>query len=76
MALSPHQFPSGLTVPQLKQLLATWPDTDANGDPCEVWVTTVDGLSSLVTEVCPLNKRLCGGHPSADLLLSPPAPET
>jgi hypothetical protein len=38
------EFPQGLTVPELKSLVASWPDTDEDGAPLEVWVGTRVGM--------------------------------
>ena len=56
-------FPRGMTVADLKRIIAEWPDEDASGEPTEVWVMTGHGLSSPVVEVCPLNRT--------DLILTP-----
>jgi DNA polymerase sigma len=67
------QFPHGLTVKQLKDLIKDWPEVDEMGDPCEVWLGTLNGYSNICTEVSSLN--LCSftdgtvAKESADLLL-------
>lgn len=48
-------FKNGLTVAELKAIVANLPDTDAFGQPAEIWVETEDGLSSPVVEVATLN---------------------
>lgn len=53
-------FPNGLTVRELKALIADWPETDHMGEDSEVWVETSEGLSNVVKKVWPLN--------SADIL--------
>lgn len=50
-------FPNGMTVPELKALLRDWPDADEDGNPCEVWLIDVAGMSVQLREVCPLNQR-------------------
>jgi len=65
-------FPNGLTVKDLKEIIADWDETDEDGAPTEVWIETGWGLSSVVIEVTPLNKR----EKSADLILSSGAFET
>lgn len=66
------RFPNGLTVKELKEIVADWAETDEDGEPTEVWIETGWCLSSVVIEVCPLNKR----EKSADLILSSGAFET
>lgn len=51
-------FPTGLTVTELKALIRDWPETDANGEPCEVWMETGENLSGMVCSVVPLNYRV------------------
>jgi hypothetical protein len=66
-----QHFPNGLTVIELKRLVADWPETDAWGEPCEVWIGSRDGTSNVVREVWPLNRRESedGTKRWADLLL-------
>ncbi|MBK8188841.1 MAG: hypothetical protein IPK79_00140 [Vampirovibrionales bacterium] len=47
-------FDQALTVTQLRTLLASWPETDADGLPVEVWIETGVNLFSAVIEVKPL----------------------
>lgn len=57
MITEPLICPQGLTVPELRKLLETWPDNDAEtGEPNEVWFMTGDCLSSPVTCVDRLNR--------------------
>ena len=35
-----HQFPNGLTVKELKTIVADWPEVDHLGEPTEVWIET------------------------------------
>lgn len=62
---------NSMTVADLKKLLAGWPETDENGDPCEVWVCGSNGLSNQVKRAVTLNLRTWdhGKLKSADLLL-------
>lgn len=46
----------GLTVKQLKEFIATLPDTDSAGNDTEVWVETTPGYSSVATAACRLNE--------------------
>lgn len=56
--LSKQEFPNGLTVAELKALIADWPETDANGEPCFVWIGSgATCASNAVTTVWPLNHR-------------------
>lgn len=61
-----RDFPNGLTVKELKEIIADWAETYENGEPTEVWIETGWCLSSAVVEVAPLNVR----EKSADLILS------
>lgn len=67
--LKPVEIPNGLTVKQLKGIIKDWPETNDMGEPCEVWMETGRGLSSPVSTVWPLNKRVAdqGAH-VADIL--------
>lgn len=47
-------FDQALTVTQLRAMLASWPETDADGSPVEVWIETGVNLFSAVIEVRPL----------------------
>lgn len=47
-------FDQALTVTQLRGLVASWPETDADGLPVEVWIETGVNLFSAVIEVKPL----------------------
>jgi hypothetical protein len=61
-----------LTVKELKQLLATWPEVDANGEPTEVWMMVGLSRSAPVVMVRPLSgSRTADGNP-ADLIVHPP----
>jgi rRNA maturation endonuclease Nob1 len=70
-AISHH--PDGLTVKDLKELIKYWPESDENGEPTTVWVSSAGGVSNVVVEIWPLNLK----NASADLLLVydvPPMP--
>jgi hypothetical protein len=67
-----RDFPNGLTVKELKEIIADWAETDENGNPTEVWIETGWCLSSIVIEACPLNVR----GKTADIILSSGAFET
>jgi len=69
--LKPLDAPHGLTVAQLKRHVANWPETDAQGEPTEVWLQSGDELSRqcLAIEVLNLRTRPDGTEAS-DLLLS------
>ena len=59
-----REYPTGLTVKELKEALQNWPETDKNGDAAEVWVMGYnDGLTNIVREITPLNR--------VDILLEP-----
>lgn len=60
------EFPNGLTVRELKEVLADWPDTDDAGNELEVWFENErTSNSEQVNEIWPLNISAGG----ADLLL-------
>lgn len=64
------RFENGLTVAQLKAILADWPDADKDGRPHEVWIGGGLEKSSRAKEVLPIDKRYDGfGDEGADLLL-------
>lgn len=56
-ALRNVDFPSGMTVAELKALVRYWPETDEHGEPCEVWVCDAHGNSNQVRMATPLNMR-------------------
>ena len=66
-----HSFQNGMTVADLKRLIADWPETDEDGEPCEVWLGNGGGLSNQAMEAVPLNMRSSedGSKKWADLLL-------
>lgn len=62
----------GVTVAELKRHIANWPETDATGEPTEVWIETGKTLSSPCMTVELLNYRIRDdGSPTSDLLLCP-----
>jgi len=70
--LNPLVSITGVTVAQLKQHIENWPETDAMGQPTEVWIGTGVTLSSQCLTVEPLNYRIKDdGLPTSDLLLCP-----
>lgn len=50
------EFPNGLTVKELKELLKDWPEQDKNGEDYTVWVETGENLSTEVKYVTRLNE--------------------
>jgi len=54
--LKPLDFKNGMTVRELKALVADLPEKDDSGEDYEVWMMTGDGLTSEVTSVSPLNE--------------------
>jgi hypothetical protein len=52
-----YTYDEGMTVTDLKTLLATWPEADEYGEPCTVWIGHSNGLSDPVTGAMPLNPR-------------------
>lgn len=69
--LKAYDFPNGMTVAELKELVREWPETDEFGDPCEVWLCDQSGLSNQARMLTPLNLRVssCRQAASADLML-------
>lgn len=64
------QFPDGMTVKELKEIIKDWPEVDDNGEPTEVWIGARDGTSNQVQSVCSLNRCDMGdGSVSASFLL-------
>lgn len=60
-----------VTVRALKDMLETWPEEDADGEPTEVWIQTVRGVSDGVKEIWPLNRRTDDeGRVYSDILLT------
>lgn len=50
--------PKGLTVKELKAILATWPEVDENGDDTKVYISTDGDTDSTVHSVWPTSVRL------------------
>lgn len=66
-----ERFEKGLTVAELKRVIADWPETDDQGEPCEVWLADARGASNQACTISPLNARTSedGKHSWADLIL-------
>lgn len=62
----PYSFPNGLTVRDLKKIIADWPEEKSDGELTEVWVEMV-GLSNMVHGIWRLNPDSNG---AADLSLT------
>lgn len=67
----PLENVNGITVAQLKEYIASWPEVDLNGDPTEVWLETGKNLSSVARFVVPLNVRTTKEGFTADIILEP-----
>lgn len=70
--MNANRFPNGITVVELRRLLADWPDYDVTtGEPTTVWVDMRDGTTNDIEGVAPLNRRRNEDDMtySADLLL-------
>lgn len=64
------EFINGMTVAELKAIVKDWPETNDEGEPCEVWVCGRTGLSSQITTASSLNYRQGdSGEVWADLIL-------
>ena len=62
----------GVTVAELKKHIESWPETDAMGEPTEVWLETGHQLSSPCMSVELLNCRMRDdGTQTSDMLLCP-----
>lgn len=61
------QFPKSITVAKLKQIIKDWPETRADGEPCEVRIGA-PGKNRPVFCVEPINCRSDKDHESADIL--------
>lgn len=69
--MSIQAFDNGLTVAELKRLIADWPETNEDGDPTEVWISRNEFESNPVYEVSPLNVKVHDdGEKSFDILFS------
>jgi hypothetical protein len=51
------RYENGMTVRELKELILDWPETDENGDPCEVWLCDGKGISNQAKKASSLNAR-------------------
>ena len=70
MQTKPVSFPEGMTIAELKAVLEDWPEIDAYGNPCEVWVYVGAGISAPITMAETLNRRQKdAGLEWADLML-------
>ena len=63
-------FQTGMTVIDLKRLVADWPETNEYGEPSEVWLTNGNGVFNQAKAIIPLGIRYRGSEVSADLMLS------
>lgn len=71
MRLEPLISTGCVTVAELKRHIADWPETDASGEPTEVWLQTGDRLSRPCVAVEVLNlRRVNHDEESSDLLFS------
>ena len=66
------RYENGMTVAELKTLIADWPETNEYGDPCEVWLGNGIGLSNMAKVASSLNSRESedGSKKWADFMLS------
>jgi hypothetical protein len=71
-SLHPLFSKTGVTVAELKKHIADWPETDAMGEPTEVWLETGRELSSPCMSIELLNHRIHeDGTETSDLLFCP-----
>ena len=52
---SPWTFENGLTVKELKTLIADWPEQHPDGTPTRVLIWDENANAHLITETCPTN---------------------
>lgn len=72
MSIQNYSNKKGITVAELKKVVAEWPETDDYGEPREVWLCTGVHLSSPVKHLQILNRRVHEDDTvSSDLLISP-----
>ncbi len=70
MNIEKLRFPDGLTVRDLKALIADWPEETEDGSLTEVWIGQPGSTSRQAFEAWPLNmRRTEEGNVYADLLL-------
>lgn len=68
--ISMFNFEQGMTVKELKEIIKKWPETDNEGEDCEVWIKTGRCESSPVVCAGALNRREDDeGNISADFIL-------
>ena len=60
-----------MTIKELKDIIRDWPETDATGEPTEVWMQTGPTTSSPLVGFEYLNMDAMGNAFKADLLLVP-----
>ena len=54
-----REFPYGLTVKALKEILAEWPEEDGQGEPTTVWIPgDREGLTSEANVVWPIGTSI------------------
>ena len=64
------EYPQGMTVGELKALVANWEETDLEGNPVSVWIGTGGGLFRPIYRAMTSGPEdLVGAQPSGDLLL-------
>ena len=59
----------GITVAELKMVIAHWPSTDFEGEPTEVWIDNGDDTSRPCFRIMPLNLRGYEDAATADVIL-------
>jgi hypothetical protein len=55
-AITPINNEGGITINQLKEWVKELPESDANGENYEVWISANKGWSKLAVELCILNE--------------------
>jgi hypothetical protein len=70
MSQTAREFPQGITVKELKEILAHWPETNGRGEPTRVWIESSTNLmESVVREVTSGQVDLTDPQTAADVYL-------
>ena len=70
MSQATQEFPQGITVKELKDILAGWPEQDGHGNPTQVWIKHPVGKAvSVVQSVSNSGVDLTDPQAAADIYL-------
>ena len=56
ICLQIQEFPNGMSVKDLKKLVANLPEVNESGEDNEAWMMTGNGTTSQIANVSPLNR--------------------